>query len=251
MAEHEGQQEFDALMAAITDTLPEDARKDPEFLAEHRAATADVALLREQLSLIGDALAEPPDRAPAPAPAPRRSGLRRSGPRALKLVLAAAVASGMIGGLGWLITQGGGPMASSSGADSAAAKNEGTSGNEDHGAGDEKQSSGGVGPERYLACARLIVEGRVTAVDPVPGTGEDRITLKVTRYYKPDKGKAEITFVMGQDSDPRLRTGGLALVGFSGRAASPDIWSTNKGDIAKDRAWITEALPGSRSLTCG
>lgn len=79
MAEYEG---VDALLAAITDeALPEGAGDDPEFMAEHRSAVADVALLREQLAVIGDALAdraeearppryEPPESAPAAPKAP-------------------------------------------------------------------------------------------------------------------------------------------------------------------------------------
>ncbi|MEU3788920.1 hypothetical protein AB0F07_03850 [Streptomyces fructofermentans] len=55
MAEYEG---IDALLAALTDEpLPEGAGDDAEFAAEHRAAVADVALLREQLKLMGDTLA--------------------------------------------------------------------------------------------------------------------------------------------------------------------------------------------------
>ncbi|MGV9645982.1 hypothetical protein ACWDSB_32805, partial [Streptomyces sp. NPDC003514] len=69
-AEHDG---ADALMTAITgDPLPPGAREDAAFLAEHRAAEADLAVLREQLGVIGRALAEPPPAAPAPAPAPVR-----------------------------------------------------------------------------------------------------------------------------------------------------------------------------------
>ncbi|MGW2945156.1 hypothetical protein ACWDAF_25905, partial [Streptomyces sp. NPDC001226] len=72
-AEYDG---ADALMAAITgEPLPEAARADAEFMAGHRAAAADVALLREQLSAIGDVLAAPPAGAPSPVTA-------RSRPRA-------------------------------------------------------------------------------------------------------------------------------------------------------------------------
>lgn len=55
MAGYEG---LDALLAAITDEpLPEGARDDAEFMAEHGSAVADVALLREQLRIMGDVLA--------------------------------------------------------------------------------------------------------------------------------------------------------------------------------------------------
>lgn len=80
MAEYEG---MDALMAAITDEpVPEEAHDDAEFMAEHRAAVADVALLRAQLTALGDAWAEqgrkgsrPHDGLPGSAPA------ARNGPR--------------------------------------------------------------------------------------------------------------------------------------------------------------------------
>ncbi|MGW4025519.1 hypothetical protein ACWEEL_29730, partial [Streptomyces sp. NPDC005009] len=51
---------MDALMAAVLDEpLPARARQDPAFTAAHRAAAADITVLREQLALIGDALAAP------------------------------------------------------------------------------------------------------------------------------------------------------------------------------------------------
>ncbi|WP_333773532.1 hypothetical protein [Streptomyces sp. IBSBF 3136] len=83
-AEHEGAEGareyagMDALMAAITgDPLPEEARRDPAFRAEHRAAEADVSVLREQLALLAGALTgEEPGERPAPdagrTPAPRQ-----------------------------------------------------------------------------------------------------------------------------------------------------------------------------------
>ncbi|UOB12888.1 hypothetical protein MQE23_29235 [Streptomyces sp. HP-A2021] len=49
---------MDALMAVLVgDPLPEGARRDPTFMTAHRAAAADVALLRDQLLLMGDTLA--------------------------------------------------------------------------------------------------------------------------------------------------------------------------------------------------
>ncbi|MZD53058.1 hypothetical protein GTX07_04295, partial [Streptomyces sp. SID5606] len=50
---------YDALMAAITgETLPPDA--DSGDRRAYGSAAADVALLREQLGLIGTALSDPP-----------------------------------------------------------------------------------------------------------------------------------------------------------------------------------------------
>ncbi|MCT7353128.1 hypothetical protein N4P33_13225, partial [Streptomyces sp. 15-116A] len=61
--ENSGNTEYDgmdALMAAILDEpLPAEAERDPAFMTAHGEAAADIALLREQLTLIGDALAGP------------------------------------------------------------------------------------------------------------------------------------------------------------------------------------------------
>ncbi|MEU2899794.1 hypothetical protein ACWC4E_16480 [Streptomyces sp. NPDC001273] len=68
---------MDALMAALLDEpLPEQARRDPAFVAARDAAAADLAVLREQLTVIGDALAGPGDGAPAEREAAARPGKR-------------------------------------------------------------------------------------------------------------------------------------------------------------------------------
>ncbi|MGC3003858.1 hypothetical protein ACPF8X_37155, partial [Streptomyces sp. G35A] len=51
---------MDPLMAAILDEEPPaTARRDPAFVAAHGAAVADLAVLRERLAFLGDALAGP------------------------------------------------------------------------------------------------------------------------------------------------------------------------------------------------
>ncbi|PAZ12405.1 hypothetical protein CLM62_29890 [Streptomyces sp. SA15] len=249
MAEYEGGPAADALLAAILDeALPDRVQGDPEFMAEHRSAAADVALLREQLTLIGDTLAGG-ERAAEPAPAPAaasRNRTRRSAraprnrrPLALALgTLAAACAAALVVGMGWLVAQGG-----MSGSDSGA----GTQSAADGGA---KEEAAGRGSAGYLACARLVVEGTVTEVEPLPGAVQDRITLEVERYYKPDKGKDEVTFLMAKDAHPRLGEGDHALIGIPRDAATPDIWTTGEEDIARERRWITKALPEARTLDC-
>ncbi|MFG2380447.1 hypothetical protein [Streptomyces avermitilis] len=252
MAEYEsdaGERAVDALMAAITDEpLPAGAETDGPLLAEHRAALADVAVLREQLGIIGAALAEPggaerPAPAPAPVPAPRervgrppgRPGGRSRRPAARTVAfgtLVAAAVAGAVVGMGWLVAQGGAGVSADSKASSG--KAEGSS-----------QTAPG-----YVACARLIVEGTVADVEPVPGAAQDRIALAVDRYYKPAAGKDRITFVMDHDIDPRLRQGDHVLIGIPRHSASPDIWTTGEKDIARERAWIRKALPESRNLTC-
>lgn len=278
---HDGPGGLDALLAAITDEpLPPHARADAAFMAEHRSATADVALLREQLTLLGDTLApehaadhqaeHPAAEAAArttipvrpPVPLRERTAVRRL--RAVGLGVAAVAAAGVLfTGMGWLMTHAPGG-ADASGDSSTAADQQSEAGSK--GDGDsgypslaDQQSSEGprdggasglLSDPEYLACTRLIVEGDVTTVEAGPDAGQERITLRVTRYYKPDKGPAEVTFTMDQEDRPRLTVGVHALVEIRQGQASPDEWATDEKEIAAQRAWIQDALPKSRSMTC-
>ncbi|UQT58525.1 hypothetical protein M4V62_27525 [Streptomyces durmitorensis] len=243
--EYDPSYDHDALMLALTDEpLPEDSGRDPELVTEHAEALADVALLREHIGLVGRALAAPERAAPRPVVAVRPAGLRRRRFTAALGVAAATAAASLVGGLAWLAMESGGGMTESS--DSDAAKGVAP--------GDEKENGGGaaedLSPEGYVACARLIVEGSVRRVEPIPGGVQDRIVLDVSRYYKPSKGEKQITFVMNVDVDPRLRPGDRTLIGIAKGEATPDIWSTGAKDIAKDREWIERALPRAEGMRC-
>ncbi|MFJ3439838.1 hypothetical protein ACIPM2_01460 [Streptomyces sp. NPDC086081] len=262
----------DPLMAAITgEPLPQDA--DAAARAEHRAARADVALLREQLGLVGDALADAGEAA-RPAGAPRaarrrpwpRRGVAGRGPRgagqrpghgggteprtaagagrwsrhpgiratALGLAAAAALAGATLG-LGRLVSHEG------SSADTSAASGESGS------AADKAATPRGPA---YLACAELVVEGTVGSVAPGPEGGEDRVTLDVTRSYKPARSEGEVTFRMTRGSWPRPAVGDRLLVGIRPGAATPDLWAHGERRIARERAWIVPALPSAERTTC-
>lgn len=237
----------DALMLALTDEpLPEGSTgRDPALVAEHAAAVADVALLREHIGVVGRALAAPePVAAREPVVAVRPAGVRRRRLTMALGVAAATAAASLVGGLAWLALESGGAITEES-SDSDAAKGEAPD------AGDEK--AGGAADqsyEGYVACARLIVEGTVRRVEPIPGAAQDRIVLDVSRYYKPSRGEKQITFVMNVDVDPRLRPGDRTLIGIAKGEATPDIWSTGAKDIAKDRAWIERALPRAEGMRC-
>ncbi|MFF8092068.1 hypothetical protein [Streptomyces sp. NPDC016675] len=231
----------DALMAAITgEPLPPGADADAE--AAYRSATADVALLREQLGVLGRSLGGPPPaRGAAPVTRPARHPRRR--PFALALgTLAVACAGAVMTGLGWLVVQGS-DGAADTGAESAAA--------DDKRAG----SAAGVafGSPRYLACARVVAEGTVTGAEPLPGTGRHRITLDVTRSYKPedrpDPADEPMTFVL-DDTTARLSAGDHALIGVPQYGDTPDTVITGEESLAAERARITASLPESRTLTC-
>ncbi|WP_367041937.1 hypothetical protein [Streptomyces sp. Je 1-332] len=243
--------EYDALMLALmAEPLPAVAAgqdQDPELAAEHAAAVADVALLREHIGVAGRALAAATEREPAskPAVAVRPADVRRRYLTKALGVAAVTAAASLVGGLAWLAMGSGGGLGEKSDSDAGAAQGAAPD------AGDEKAGgSADQTREGYVACARLIVEGTVRRVEPVPGAEQERIVLDVSRYYKPVSGKKQITFVMDVDVDPRLRPGDRALIGIPKDEASPDIWATRAADIAKDRAWIERALPRAEGMRC-
>jgi hypothetical protein len=239
-AEHDGRAGMDALMAAITEEpLSDAARADAAFMAEHRSAEADLALLREQLGLIGQALAEPPKAAEALEPVPVRRSRTRRRVRDLAFGgLAVAAAAAVLSGMAWLLTQApdGLNATSDGGADAAS-----------------KQESDGVrfGSPRYLACARTVAEGTVTRVESLPDDELLRITVHVTRSYKPEQGEDELTYVISRyDVSRPLEQGDQVLFGVRQDAAVPDHWAVGERDVARERAWITASLPESRTLRC-
>ncbi|MFF1683874.1 MULTISPECIES: hypothetical protein [unclassified Streptomyces] len=228
------------LMLVLTgEPLPPDDRDDPESVAVHAAAEADVALLGDQLRGIGDALAARagPGRVPAPRPLVVPRPRRR--PFAVAFgALAAVCAAGMLGGLAWLAVDGG-PGVSESASDKSASDAKGGA-----------QEGGDLTPEGFVACSRLMVEGTVDRVTPEPGGKGDRITLIVTRYYKPASGSGKVMFLMDRDVEPRLKPGDHTLITIPNRSNHPDNWATGK-EIKPLRDMIVKALPGSRGLECG
>ncbi len=227
----------DALMAAITGEEPADeALADAAFLAGYRAAEADIALLREQLGILGETLAEPPPQ-PKPVPARLRPSPARRRVRTLAFgTLAVAAAASVVTGLGWLLGHSGGMnQDASSSADS-----------------DSKAEAGvRFGSPAYLACATTVAEGEVTAVKELPAGGELQVTVHVTRYYKPNRGAGDLTYVIGEYDLPEpLTKGTRVLFGVPGGSPSPDHWVVGEKEIALERAWITASLPESRTLPC-
>ncbi|MFJ8826341.1 hypothetical protein ACIREE_31800 [Streptomyces sp. NPDC102467] len=224
------------MMAVSGEPLPD---SDPDA-AE---VAADVALLREQVRGLGDALAahRTPEPMRAPVSVPLSVPVRRRRPLRLALGgLAVAGGLGVASVMVWAVLQSGGGIAASSGDDKSAADNGKAAGGE----------SADLSPEGFVACSRVIAEGTVVKVEQLPGTGQDRITLRVTRYIKPESGGAKtLTFPMDHDVDPRLKTGDRPLITIPEGGRQPDNWSTGK-DSERLRAMVLKALPGSHAITC-
>lgn len=233
-------------MAALVGApLSERARRDPAFMAGHRAATADVDLLREQLGVLADALTGPPEPAVRrPVVVPLRPTRRRLFPLVAKTVGVAA-AGALVVGSGWLLVQANG-----------GANDMGSSTSADKGVADEKSAAsraadGPLGDPGYLACARLVAEGDVTDVAPVRGTSRERVTLRVTRSYKPEaSAPGEVEFVMERDMDPLVAEGDHVLVGFARGSEAPDVWAVGEADIAAERSALARALPEASGTAC-
>ena len=240
-AEHNG---ADALMAAITgEELSDEARADTAFMAEHRKAEADVALLREQLGIIGEALAR--DARTQEKPAPVRTP-RPARPRVRRFALAGlavAAAAGVLSGMGWLLAQAGGGASSLS---SGGSEDSGAKAADSPGPGSAFDSPG------YLACARLVAEGEVARVEQLPGNADqERITLDVTRSYKPEKGKKELTFLVEEELVQKaLHKGDHILVAIPQGSATPDYVLVGEKSIARERAGLDQALQESANVSC-
>lgn len=235
-----GQDGLDPLLAVLMDEPPPPGA-DAAYLAERRAAEADVALLRRELTALGDTLAGPPaaEDTPEPEPVPVRAvhPVRRR--RVLPAVLGLAAAGAVVTLLGWLVVQTGNGMGG--GDDSASGS----------AASDAKPAFGGRfdNPE-YFACAALIAEGDVTDVRRVPGVAEHRVTLRVTRAYKPERTAPTVTVTVEDETAPAPRTGDHVLVGLQREALIADLWLSGEPAIAPERAAITKALAASRGMPC-
>ncbi|MEU1477301.1 hypothetical protein ACFYZ8_02075 [Streptomyces sp. NPDC001668] len=229
----------DALMAAITgEELSEEARADSVFLAEYRAAEADIGLLREQLGILGERLTEaPPVSEPVPA-RPRPSSPARRRVRTLAFgTLAVAAAASVVTGLGWLLGHSGGMnQDASSSADSGSSKAE---------------AGARFGSPAYLACATTVAEGEVTVVKELPATGELQVTVHVSRYFKQTRDLGHLTYVISEyDLPAPLTKGTRVLFGVTEGSPSPDHWAVGEREVARERAWITASLPQSRGRAC-
>ncbi|GHF68965.1 hypothetical protein [Streptomyces griseosporeus] len=236
----DGQDGLDPLLAVLMDE-PAPPGADAAYLAGRRAAEADVALLRRELTALGDALAGPPaaqdtpEQQPAPVRAVRPVRRRRLLPAALGLAAAGAVVTL----LGWLVVQTG----------------NGTGGGDDSATGatasDAKPAFGGRfdNPE-YFACAALIAEGDVTDVRRVPGAAGHRVTLRVTRAYKPERTAPTVTVTVEDETAPAPRAGDHVLVGLQREALIADLWISGETAIAPERQTLTDQLTAAQGLPC-
>ncbi|MGP4051731.1 hypothetical protein [Streptomyces sp. 2A115] len=264
MADYEGSSAADALLAAITDEpLPEGAHDNAEFMAEHRSAVADVALLREQLRAMGDTLAtasersersvqqehreqsEGPERSAEPVPLRPPTPFRPPKPHwSLRFAgvalgaMVAAVGTAMLGGLVWLGANGGsGDTGASSDSNASAA--------------DEGSGKLAASPEMHIACSKVLVEGTVRSITPT-GDGNVRVALDVKRYYRPERSATDhptITVTLLDSAREDLKVGTYTLIRVPVYPEDRQDWETGWG-VGDAREGIVDALPGARGLKC-
>ncbi len=82
------------------------------------------------------------------------------------------------------------------------------------------------------------------------GSAESRVTLTVTRSYRPAHGPAEVGFLLDGTARPAPRAGQHVLVRLARGEERASLWSVGDAEVAADRAWIVRALPGSRHTSC-
>ncbi|MFZ3594584.1 hypothetical protein [Streptomyces sp. BH104] len=216
------------LMLAVTgEPLPAD---DPDAAA----VAADVALLREQVRGLGDALAarREPVAAPRPAPAPVR---RRRPVRWAFGGLVAACAVSVFGGLVWL-----GMSAPGSGGDAGSA--------DDKAVAQDGGKSAASSQAMRIACSRVLVEGRVTSITP-RADGDVRVTLDVKRSYRPERSAHTLTLTLDGTAERDLRRGTYTLIRVPVRPDARQTWETGHA-VTEARTNILRALPESRGLRC-
>ncbi|MCQ4211963.1 hypothetical protein [Streptomyces longispororuber] len=219
------------LMLAVTgEPLPDD---DPGSAA----VAADVALLREQVRGLGDALASRPP-APAPAPAPVRIPVRRRRPFRLALgTLVVACAASFFGGLFWLGAHAPGDSDTSAGSDKSAAQ--------------DSKGKSVYPPAMHIACSRVLVEGRVVSVTP-RADGDVRVVVDVKRYYRPERSvRDHPTIALTLDGSARedLKAGTYTLIRTPVHPQDREDWETGWG-VGDARGDILDALPRAKGLHC-
>ncbi|MYW65740.1 hypothetical protein GTY65_17005 [Streptomyces sp. SID8379] len=217
----------------------------PDGDPEAADIAADVALLREQVRGLGDALAARPAPKPEPVPVKRPARTRRPLRIAFGAVAVACAAS-FVGGLVWLGVNapgvGGGISSDSGDSDKAAASDSKGKGS----AGDDVSS-----PQMHIACSKVLVEGRVVSVTP-RADGDVRVVLKVKRYYRPERSVAEHpTFAVTLDGLAKedLKPGTYTLIRTPVRPEDRQDWETGRG-VQDARDGIRAALPGADGLAC-
>ncbi|WP_225832128.1 hypothetical protein [Streptomyces sp. NK08204] len=234
-------EELTWLAEALTGELQESAPEESESLepAASARSTASPRSLGPGTRPRGSTRPVSPARPPRPG--------RPAGPRRVLRIalgaLAGAAALTMAVGLGWVASRGDGAKARSADESAKSAAHAPAEYSWDGGRPDD--------PELALACFRLVVEGTVTKVEPEHPSPRARIVLTVSRSYKPAHTPPEVVVRLDAGARPVPLVGQHVLVGVPQDAQNASLWAVGDDRVDVNRAWITEALPGSRHHLCG
>ncbi|MEU3597928.1 hypothetical protein ABZ714_04235 [Streptomyces sp. NPDC006798] len=265
----------DALMAVLM------GEPVPEGDAAAGSAARDMAVLAEQLKLIGGALVADADTgadeavaaavpaAPAapvsdePAagrtvrplrlrtrPARPGAGSGRPGRRRTVLALAAtaAVLATLLGAAALVQYYEAVPGGTLSASDTAAEK-EAYPGDESSG-----RSAAKLAPAEAAACARLIAEGTVVAAgteeaDGADGPGRFTVTLDVDTRLKPGQGPRRERVVFPAGAEPEVKTGSRMLVVVPSEPDQQPLYYLD-ADVPEGRDRIDRILSEEQELVC-
>ncbi|MFE0426532.1 hypothetical protein [Streptomyces sp. NPDC058953] len=247
----------------------------PEGDAAGARAARDMAVLAEQLKLIGGALAdeetparvpdEPPATAPDPDPDPdpehayaetpplrpvRNRPARQARPnrrprRSRRTVIALAASFVLLASV-----LGAAALVQYYVADPAAISAPENAGMKDESAGSagEDTAAAKLAPDGLVACARLIVEGTVSGARR-DGAGRFTVTLDADTYLKPDRGPGRERVVLPEDAAKEVTVGERMLVVVFRDSGEEPLYYLGDS-VADGRRWVDEGLSGNRELAC-
>lgn len=204
-----GTEASDELMAVL---MGEPSPANGPAAARYATAARDMAVLGENLHMIGDRLATETGSDPATTPVRWTRG--RKAVAAGGVALAACLAGVA---LLWQIAQ---PSAD----------------------GEAKPTEEGI-----VACSLVVADGTVIRTEPA---GENvRVVLEVDRYLKPDDGPRETGFTVPKNEIGLFGRGTAVVVSVSAFPDEPPLYFLGKerGEAWK---WLTDALEGSEDITC-
>lgn len=212
------------------DPVPDDVRADPRFAD----AQADVEAIKRGLHLVAAATPKPP----------RAQRGRWNG----NVILAVAACTLVAVTFGGLVAAPSffGPTATNSSAGQGSAGS-GTQGEPPPKAAPSAPFNGGADltEEGLVSCATLIVDGIITDVQPGPTSDTNKLTVNITRVYKPASAESQLTTTVYKNEGQRIGAAAFVIVSrFVDEPVAVFVGSDRDSALQRfDKALGQEKLP--------